>query len=302
MCAANAARSRLFWSWNVENENFAGGCYKSASIGVGNACLCQFFIRTMRIGKRENNRLAVGFNKRGVWKMKEFLNIDKKRFDTLTGEEIKALVNAGPENCEFFILERWLERTSSEWSNSSIYRTKPIEKRMPAYPWDVLMDSAAACTLSANGELVTHTVGAVETLSTRHRAIGGSSFVIPGLMFDRGNVDWRASLQLRPVAAHAPIERWELKGGEWYVASDGGVIKCGSTKAYRLFGVEFETKEQAERAANDFRLFHLMYQAWREIEGWDAHFDVYDVRFEMSSKGNEDKFKLMITPWVEEWI
>ena len=94
------------------------------------------------------------------------------------------------------------------------------------------------------------------------------------------------------------VKRWEPKSGDYYINGRGSVYKSASIDSRRLFGGEFETQENAEGAWKDFLLLHLMYQAWREIEGWDAKLENGKVEF--TSDENLKRYEQMIAPWVEE--
>ena len=120
--------------------------------------------------------------------MKEFLNESKKQFKDCTGEEMKCLASA--EGCQFFsAISGWGDRLQQDnFNRNVIYRTTPIEKRMPQYPWDVLSDEVVACSFNIIGRLVLHERQIENTQTSTH------------IKFDRGTVDWRDSLQMRPVA------------------------------------------------------------------------------------------------------
>ena len=59
------------------------------------------------------------------------------------------------------------------------------------------------------------------------------------------------------------IEKWEPEGGDWCVASNGGVYAYSSNASSRCHGVERSTKECAESAAKSMRVFNRCL-AWRD--------------------------------------
>lgn len=59
-------------------------------------------------------------------------------------------------------------------------------------------------------------------------------------------------------------EKWEPKGGEWYVATYGDVDHEYSSDKCRKFGIECQTKEQAETLRDMTHRNNLIFQAIRE--------------------------------------
>lgn len=54
------------------------------------------------------------------------------------------------------------------------------------------------------------------------------------------------------------IEKWEPKGGNWYIDCKGDVYAGVSTEGTCVFGVERETKELADAAAVEMRIFNRL--------------------------------------------
>lgn len=66
------------------------------------------------------------------------------------------------------------------------------------------------------------------------------------------------------------VDKWEPKGGEWFINACGSVYTDESTEYGRSFGVEFETPESAEKAAKAYRRYHRLYKLAEELnEGWE---------------------------------
>lgn len=64
-------------------------------------------------------------------------------------------------------------------------------------------------------------------------------------------------------------EKWQPKGGEWYLTEVGEVFKDCSSKGFQDYGVEFSSEEAANRAAKDFRAYHRLWHLADELnEGW----------------------------------
>ena len=56
-------------------------------------------------------------------------------------------------------------------------------------------------------------------------------------------------LEEKQKALAAMPDKWEPKGGGFWIDSYGELIKCDSNDKSRLFGMEYITREQAEKAA-----------------------------------------------------
>lgn len=84
---------------------------------------------------------------------------------------------------------------------------------------------------------------------------------------------WQTLLEQGEITIRAPkakVEKWEPEGGPFYLACNGGVHGVPSTDGTRMFGVERQTREQAERDLPEMRL-HNRLLAWRA-----EHDDVND--------------------------
>lgn len=56
------------------------------------------------------------------------------------------------------------------------------------------------------------------------------------------------------ITIEPPKQKWEPKGGEWYI-SGGGTLGCTATdNNYRMLGNEYATSEQAERELPEIRM------------------------------------------------
>lgn len=60
-------------------------------------------------------------------------------------------------------------------------------------------------------------------------------------------------LEEKQKALSAMPDKWEPKGGEFMVSADGDVSQLTSYAKCRLFGMEYPTREQAEKAAKAMR-------------------------------------------------
>lgn len=65
------------------------------------------------------------------------------------------------------------------------------------------------------------------------------------------------------------VERWEPKGGEWYVYGNGNILSDNSVKVFRQFGLEYQTEKQAKWARDKMRSFNRQL-AWlaENDDGW----------------------------------
>ena len=66
--------------------------------------------------------------------------------------------------------------------------------------------------------------------------------------------------------------KWQPKGGRWFIDADAGgdVIDYGSSNEHtRLFGIERQNKEQAERATVEMRKFNRLLALRDELCGGD---------------------------------
>lgn len=65
-------------------------------------------------------------------------------------------------------------------------------------------------------------------------------------------------------------QKWEPKGGIYFVSQSGFVHNDDSTDECREFGMEFETEDAAEIAAVVYRRYHRLYKLAEELnEGWE---------------------------------
>jgi hypothetical protein len=64
-------------------------------------------------------------------------------------------------------------------------------------------------------------------------------------------------LELAQAAKSAPV-KWELKCGDYYIEIDGCVNQSTTINSSREFGIERETQEQAEHAAEWMRKFNRL--------------------------------------------
>jgi hypothetical protein len=54
------------------------------------------------------------------------------------------------------------------------------------------------------------------------------------------------------------VEQWEPEGGKWFVDDCGSVECFKSIDSSRMFGLERDTKEKAEKASNKMRAFNRL--------------------------------------------
>lgn len=86
------------------------------------------------------------------------------------------------------------------------------------------------------------------------------------------NEQYEALMQGQSITIEPPKpEKWEPKGGEWFVSSLGIVHRGVSVEQPRLFGAEYSTKEAAEKARDAMRV-HNRLLAWlaENDDGWVA--------------------------------
>jgi len=68
--------------------------------------------------------------------------------------------------------------------------------------------------------------------------------------------DLQKQLEEKQKALSAMPDKWEPKGGEFFVNVDSSITHCQNSGSYRKFadfGVEYATREQAEKAAKAMR-------------------------------------------------
>lgn len=65
------------------------------------------------------------------------------------------------------------------------------------------------------------------------------------------------------VTLERAVEKWEPRGGTFYVTNYGAVCEYPSADSFRLRGIERQTREAAERLVNDQRIFNRLH-AYRE--------------------------------------
>jgi len=65
-----------------------------------------------------------------------------------------------------------------------------------------------------------------------------------------------AELEARIVAE--PVAKWQPKGGDFYVGTGGSVSMIDSRVFTKEFGIERETREQAQRAAVEMRRYNRL--------------------------------------------
>ena len=88
------------------------------------------------------------------------------------------------------------------------------------------------------------------------------------------NEQYQALLNGESVTIEPPkpkVEKWQPKGGEWFVAGEGSIPKQQSYKKFANFGTEYPTKEAAEKARDAMRT-HNRLLAWlaENDDGWVA--------------------------------
>lgn len=89
------------------------------------------------------------------------------------------------------------------------------------------------------------------------------------------------------------IDKWEPKGGKWYVDILGRANKNHSIKESRLSGLEYQTKEQAEKA-RDLMRSHNRQIAWlmENDDGWVADWN----------SNKQHKFYILYSCYDKEFI
>lgn len=97
-------------------------------------------------------------------------------------------------------------------------------------------------------------------------------------------------LEEKQKALAAMPDKWEPRGGDFWVCCRGNVLRGDSADSTRNFGVEYLTHEQAEKATKSMRAHNrlLAYVAefapdWEADWGSDQQLK-YDVAFDESNK------------------
>jgi hypothetical protein len=86
--------------------------------------------------------------------------------------------------------------------------------------------------------------------------------------------------KIAEIESKAPVVpvKWEPKGGRFMIRPDGKISEFDSETQYREFGVERETKEQAEHAAEWMRKFNRL-MCW-----FEENAPVHQVTIEFSDE------------------
>jgi hypothetical protein len=110
-------------------------------------------------------------------------------------------------------------------------------------------------------------------------------------------------LELAQAAKDVPV-KWEPKGGIYCVDINGKVLSSKSHEISRIFGVERETQEQAERAAEWMRKFNRL-MCWFEENapghGIDILFDGVSISIAFIDSPNViDDLRIKIRDGVVE--
>lgn len=90
-------------------------------------------------------------------------------------------------------------------------------------------------------------------------------------------------LEEKQKALSAMPDKWEPEGGEWYVSSEGDAVYAPSCNSTRVFGTEYNTMEQAEKAAKSMRAHNRLLAYVAEFEpDWEADWnDHYQTKAEV---------------------
>ena len=86
--------------------------------------------------------------------------------------------------------------------------------------------------------------------------------------------------EIIPSCPEQQPTKWEPKAGKWYVSAEGKVQEFVSSKESKEFGMEYQTKEQAEWAAKQMRSFNRQL-AWlaEHDDGWKADWTNVEQRY-----------------------
>jgi hypothetical protein len=71
------------------------------------------------------------------------------------------------------------------------------------------------------------------------------------------------------------VEKWEPEGGKYFILGDGGITETATIFEYRVFGTERKTREAAEKARNEMRVFNRLL-AYRDEFAPGYEPDMYD--------------------------
>lgn len=85
--------------------------------------------------------------------------------------------------------------------------------------------------------------------------------------------------------------QWEPKIGDYMLYGDGNAVVSldNRRRDYQLFGTTFSNNILANKASEQFRIYHWMYQAWLEVMGdervdWNGPDEKFEVIYNYTTK------------------
>lgn len=87
---------------------------------------------------------------------------------------------------------------------------------------------------------------------------------------DLNDIDGAIQALTKIKELHKKEEKWQPKGGKYFVSVKGNVVAGVTTKECRNFGMEFKTRETAAKAYKAYRKYHRLYKLAEELnDGWN---------------------------------
>lgn len=83
-------------------------------------------------------------------------------------------------------------------------------------------------------------------------------------------------------------KKWEPEGGGYYVNECGNVGQASQHKPSASFGVEFKTRQAAEKAAKAYRAYHRLYKLAEELnQGWEPNWESMSYNYTLEVHHND---------------
>lgn len=88
-------------------------------------------------------------------------------------------------------------------------------------------------------------------------------------------------------------EKWNPKGGEWFINGYGGVMNQSSNRLCAKTGIEFQTEQSANDASKAYRFYHRLYKLAEELnDGWVADFKNYQKKYFISFSNTHNIYNI----------
>lgn len=105
------------------------------------------------------------------------------------------------------------------------------------------------------------------------------------------------------ITIKPPLTKWEPKGGDYLITLSGQVVEAPSDEVTKKFGVEYPTKEQAEKARNAMRKYNRLLAYVAEFDkGWTPNwFDSEQAKCEVLFNHIAGKWEHRVV-WQKETV